>query len=216
MLTHFTPPLPARLAGRDLAVLPAWPAAGVTSSYLVRGRAGGQRVSAGSARGPRGSAQAGERGALSRTQVTHRPHTHSSLAPPLRTAQTHTITDTHSNHTQLSGSQTQLTPAPQRGRAHCRGSGAARGARAASSPPGRDFAATPFVLGLPRRSRPQPRAPPPGSRPRRSWARAAGSMARLGLCLLLSLLLLLRPPAAPAQEEASCHGAFDLYFVLDR
>ncbi|XP_059578208.1 anthrax toxin receptor 2 isoform X2 [Alligator mississippiensis] len=41
-------------------------------------------------------------------------------------------------------------------------------------------------------------------------------MARLGLCLLLSLLLLLRPPAAPAQEEASCHGAFDLYFVLDR
>uniref|UniRef100_A0A8B9U2F2 Anthrax toxin receptor n=1 Tax=Anas zonorhyncha TaxID=75864 RepID=A0A8B9U2F2_9AVES len=36
--------------------------------------------------------------------------------------------------------------------------------------------------------------------------------------LLLSLLLLLLPPAAasPAPEQPSCHGAFDLYFVLDK
>lgn len=35
--------------------------------------------------------------------------------------------------------------------------------------------------------------------------------------LLLSLLLLLPlAAAAPAPEQPSCHGAFDLYFVLDK
>uniref|UniRef100_A0A8C8RJQ3 Anthrax toxin receptor n=1 Tax=Pelusios castaneus TaxID=367368 RepID=A0A8C8RJQ3_9SAUR len=38
------------------------------------------------------------------------------------------------------------------------------------------------------------------------------------LCLLAgpALLLLLLPPAARAQDQPSCHGAFDLYFVLDK
>ena len=30
------------------------------------------------------------------------------------------------------------------------------------------------------------------------------------------LLVLIASPAAAEEEEASCHGAYDLYFVLDK
>lgn len=51
------------------------------------------------------------------------------------------------------------------------------------------------------------RSPPP-----------AGSMAGAVPLLLLPLLLppLLPAGAAPAEGEPSCHGAFDMYFVLDK